>query len=443
MAKERAINPAQAQHKLDKQKALKKGMPGVLFSFPLFPLKSPIPSTLSPFSWYFVHLMLPPPGAKKSGSKKTNTILISTTGKAEQAARRTEKLARRNPARLQRQIDELRGAEASGAALNSREKKQLEELERDLKAVLKAREALGDKAPTFGDGGGGGGGGGARPPGALGKRRRDDDDAGGGSGGGGGGGISGRSWPTRGHRGRDGTAADDSDDSSSAPESVKKIPMPRDTPPPIPAEYFAAQQRKQQQQQRRQRLQQQQQQQQKYSPPPIRQQPHPLPPRPGLQAPPAQPAQTVYEAKPVLRDLRKEATRAFVPSAVRAKLDAAKGQGKKLLEPEDADALERQGYLQGSSSGGDGGTTPLPQSPPPPPPSRRPLPTVENADSDDDNDGYGQEHGRPSTTSHYEQSSGPTGGNKVDGDEDALHLLDEEEKRFRRDIELASPMDTG
>lgn len=55
--------------------------------------------------------------------------------------------------------------------------------------------------------------------------------------------------------------------------------------------------------------------------------------------------QTVYEAKPVLRDLRQEAVSAFIPAAVQRKLNKGRGQGG-LLEPEEADRLEREGYLK-------------------------------------------------------------------------------------------------
>ena len=55
---------------------------------------------------------------------------------------------------------------------------------------------------------------------------------------------------------------------------------------------------------------------------------------------------TVYEARPVVRDLRKEAV-AFVPAAVRMKLDKTHGVGG-LMEPEEADRLEKEGYLQKS-----------------------------------------------------------------------------------------------
>ncbi|EED15395.1 conserved hypothetical protein [Talaromyces stipitatus ATCC 10500] len=221
--KERSINPAQAQRKLEKQKALKKG-------------------------------------------------------KAEAVARRNEKLARRNPERIQRQINDLKAIEESGQPLRPREKQILEELERDLRAVQKAREALGDKAPHV-----------------LGKRRRDERQ---------------QQW------------RQESDDGSETDESVRNIPMPRDTPPPIPPEF-------------RRRV------------PTTAQgeegprQPHALPAKPEISAQP----RTVYESAPVIRDLRKEAVSKFVPAAVRKQQEAIRGQGR-LVEPEEMDRLEKAGYVQ-------------------------------------------------------------------------------------------------
>ena len=61
--------------------------------------------------------------------------------RAELQARRNEKLAKRNPDRLQRQIDDLKALEATGE-IKPREKAILQDLERDLKAVRKARESL-------------------------------------------------------------------------------------------------------------------------------------------------------------------------------------------------------------------------------------------------------------------------------------------------------------
>ncbi|KAL2820046.1 WW domain binding protein 11-domain-containing protein [Aspergillus granulosus] len=238
--KERSVNPAMAQRKLEKQKNLKKG-------------------------------------------------------KAEALARRNEKLARRNPERIQRQINDLKEMEQSGQGMRPREKQMLEALERDLRAVLKAREALGDKAPKFqssqyrrGD---------DQPRdrkdgGVLGKRRRE------------------------GH----GRFGDQNSDSSETDEEVRRIPMPRDTPPPIPREYQRRNEANRGSEGRG---------------------PHSLPAKP-----PVTESKTVYEAKPEIRDLRQEAVNKFIPSAVRMKQESIRGQGK-LLEPEELDRLEKAGYHAG------------------------------------------------------------------------------------------------
>lgn len=240
--KERSVNPAAAQRKQDKQKELKKG-------------------------------------------------------KAEALARRNEKLARRNPDRIQRQINDLKAAEESGQKLRPRDKEILEALEKDLRGVLKAREALGEKAPRFDQGRGGHGQGGRRGgDGVLGKRQRGSDD----------------------------TRMPRDSDSSETDEDVRRIPMPRDTPPPIPR-----QNRRPQSDQ-------------------ARSGPHPLPSRPT----PLVEARTVYEAKPEIRDLRQEATNKFIPAAVRMKQQSIRGQGK-LLEPEEMDRLEKAGYNAGPAQTGE------------------------------------------------------------------------------------------
>lgn len=126
------------------------------------------------------------------------------------------------------------------------------------------------------------------------------------------------------------------------PEDVKSIPMPRDTPPPIPKEVLDKWYQK-----RRERM------------------GHgntggrgtnanntplgenariPEGERMATSNRPAAEVKTIYEAKPVLRDLRKEAV-SFVPAAVRAKLDKSKGVGG-LVEPEEADRLEKEGYIK-------------------------------------------------------------------------------------------------
>ncbi|KAF2277667.1 uncharacterized protein EI97DRAFT_466483 [Westerdykella ornata] len=204
--------------------------------------------------------------------------------KAAVQAQRNEKLARRNPARIQRDIDSLKALAESGD-LRPHERQRLSELEKNLAAVNKARAALGDKAPQFkewkdhgGERGGRGGPRGGRG-GVLGKRSRDG------------------SW-----KGRDGEESSDTD------PDVAHIPMPRDTPPPIPR----------------------------------RRKTEGEPAEP--QAPPEpKKATVVYEAEPQHRDLRKEAAR-FVPAAVAQKLKQAKGQGQSLEETT-SDRLKKEEYM--------------------------------------------------------------------------------------------------
>jgi len=248
------------------------------------------------------------PGRTRPPRLNTNNI---STGKSELQARRNEKLATRNPDRIQKQIDDLKAIKDGGGKLTSHEEQALEALEKDLKAVKKAREALGDKAPTFShhhgsrpghDGPGGG---------VLGKRRRDNDEA----------------------------SSSDSD----IPEDVKKIPMPRDTPPPIPKEVLDEWYAKRRARRAAHATN-------------ANQEPlgegkgeRDVGQRRSQSAAPVE-AKTVYEAKPVIRDLRKEAVSAFVPTVVKMKLDKVKGQGG-LMEPEEADRLEKEGYLAGGIGG--------------------------------------------------------------------------------------------
>lgn len=222
MPKEKSVNPVAAQHKADKQKAQAKN-------------------------------------------------------KKQLQSQRNEKLARRNPERLQKQIDELKELEARGV-LRPKDKETLTQLEKDVRGVRRAREALGDAAPKFAERRDHGGGDVRQEQRdrrqGLGKRRRDEEDA--------------------------------HDSGSETDPDVRSIPMPRDTPPPIPDHPRKA---------------------------------HALPAKPV----PAAPAQTVYSSAPQLRDLKKEATR-FMPAAVAAQKARIKGQGR-LLEPEEADRLEKSGYM--------------------------------------------------------------------------------------------------
>lgn len=258
------------------------------------------------------------PAAAARKAEKAKAIKKS---KAEQQTRRQEKLARQNPETLQRRLDELKAIETSGGKLTSHEKSVLEGLERDVKAVRKARETLGDKAPAL-------------------RRGYDHDDRRGGGG-------------VLGKRGRDGERKfidGDNTEESDVDEDVARIPMPRDTPPPIPKEVLDKWHNK-----RRERLAARDAANntgqgssansiplgsERRGAPYVQQEKSPKP---------VVEAKTVYEAKPEIRDFRKEAV-AFVPAAVRMKLDKSKGKGG-LIEPEEADALEREGYMGGVSKG--------------------------------------------------------------------------------------------
>ncbi|THZ50809.1 hypothetical protein D6C90_02282 [Aureobasidium pullulans] len=211
MPKERSINPVAAQHKADKKQQLKKSKQNV-------------------------------------------------------QAQRNEKLARRNPERLQRQIDDLKSL-ATTQQLRPKDQGTLDQLEKDLRAVRKARDVLGEKAPAFA------------------KRRE-------------GGGV---------QEGRKRRRVEEEDEDETD-EDVRNIPMPKDTPPPVPR----------------------------------RNQPHQLPNKPAVSAAPVV-AQTTYSSAPVLRNLKEE-SRKFVPTTVAQNITRQKGQSGRLLEPEEADKLEKAGY---------------------------------------------------------------------------------------------------
>ncbi len=198
----------------------------------------------------------------------------------------------------------MKALEASQGKLNTRDKKLLEELEKDVQRVRKAREVLGDRAPSFAEGRRSDGKGRAD----VGNKRK-------------------REW-----------GADEG--SSETDEDVRRIPMPRDTPPPIP-----------------------------FQPRPPKNNgnanleplgegrgggersgasEHQLPAKPE---PKPQP-RMVYESKPMVRDLRREAVSRFVPAAVAQKIAATKGQGR-LLEEEEVQRLEGEGYGAKATTAGE------------------------------------------------------------------------------------------
>lgn len=141
-------------------------------------------------------------------------------------------------------------------------------------------------------------------------------------------------------------AEDASSSDSDVPEDVKNIPMPRDTPPPIPKEIldeWYAKRRSRRSANTNANLE------------PLGGGKERFQRETSEKSPvPVVEAKTVYEAKPMVRDLRKEAVSAFVPTTVRLKLDKGKGQGG-LLEPEEADNLEREGYMKASGGVGEVG----------------------------------------------------------------------------------------
>ncbi|KAK1074915.1 hypothetical protein LTR74_000759 [Friedmanniomyces endolithicus] len=236
-----------------------------------------------------------PVAAQRKADKQKE---IAKSRKVQQG-QRNEKLARRNPERLQRQVDELKELEARGA-LRPKDKETLGQLERDLRGVRKAREVLGvkDEGPRR-DGRGGAGAGGERDRRSdgrgdvrqeqrdrrqkLGKRRRDEEDA--------------------------------MDSGGDTDPEVRSIPMPRDTPPYVPRQTPR----------------------QNGAEGP--RQPHGLPAKPVIEAP-----QTVYSSAPQLRDLKKEAVR-FMPAVVSQQRNRLKGQAGRLLEPEEVEKLEKSGYV--------------------------------------------------------------------------------------------------
>lgn len=266
--KDRALNPAAAQLKADKARALKKG-------------------------------------------------------KAAITAQRNERLAQRNPSRLERQIADLKAlAGDSPDGLGTRDKKQLDELEKQLGQVKKAREKVGDRAPRFERGGSSSRGRGRA--GVLGKRSRGGE--------------------VRNDGGMESSSGNETD------ESVRRIPMPRDTPPPVPFRHRHGHGRGGQNTgftvgngrgnanmeplgEGRQRV------------------THVIPAKPDAVASVMVP-KTTYEAKPVVRDLRKEAVKAFMPAVVARKVQAVKGGGGRLLEEEEAETLEREGYMGGRRGDG-------------------------------------------------------------------------------------------
>jgi len=216
--------------------------------------------------------------AQKKADKKAQ----QKKHRAAHQVQRNERLIKRNPARIERQIADLKALQQNGS-LKPRDEQTLAGLEKELKGVLRAREEAGDAAPKFRAFRDEEQGGGEQ------KRRRDERE--------------------RGVKRR----RDDGSDEDTDPE-VRDIPLPRDTPPPVP---------------RQKRFQ---------------------GDRGGNGAEKElPPPQTTYSSAPVLRDLKQEVRR-FVPSSVAQNLAKVRGGGR-LVEPEEMERLERAGYADTRTSG--------------------------------------------------------------------------------------------
>ena len=207
-------------------------------------------------------------------------------------------------------MSELKALEASNpGGLKPREKKQLEDLERDVSRVKKARNTLGVKDRTR----------------ARGDRENGNYESGGGR----------KDGTMLGKRSR---GWDKENESSDTDPEVRNIPMPRDTPPPIPRprhKDFASRHRNANLE-------------------PLGDNvrvPHGLPSRPdGTMSPPTTTSstpqiRTTYEAAPQIKDLQKEAIK-IVPNVVRRKMAVSQGQGGggRLVEEEEMAKLESEGY---------------------------------------------------------------------------------------------------
>ena len=263
--------------------------------------------------------------------------------KAQPAAQRAERLSHRNPERLQNQIDELKAEqEASGGKLKPRDKEKLEGLERDVRLVRKAREASGVESRRS-----------AQP-----QRENQDTDRRADGGRSGDGSNTGRSGghggSALGKRRRSPSAYREATPESATDEDVRSIPMPRDTPPPIPAPQYRHGQSFSRA---------------SFQPSRDKNNANNTPMGTArdlgtrtsemVHAPPQKPqvAQTTYSSAPQVRDLRKEATARFVPAAVVQRWKQKKGEGGRLLEPEEADRLESNGYVDGIVAGAAGKDT--------------------------------------------------------------------------------------
>lgn len=207
-------------------------------------------------------------------------------GRANVEKQRAERFAKRNPFRIQQQIDELKHAQESGS-LRPKDKQLLDSLEKEHKAILRAREQLGDAAPTF------------RAP----RQDRDGDSV-------------------LGKRRRDSNNNSRRNSESETDDDVKTISMPKDV---------------------------------ENMPPAPRRRPQPnssntdkvdlsLPKKPEVQS------QAVYESAPVIKDLRKEAIKAFVPTSVSRNIKQTRQTDRRPEGPSNVDGLKTAAYVDAAAA---------------------------------------------------------------------------------------------
>lgn len=228
-------------------------------------------------------------------------------GKAEAVARRDERLARRNPEQIRRQMEKLKPHETE----------RLEELKKELQLVEKARKTMGKE--TDGE--------------ALGKRRREDGDHD----------RDHQRQPTR-RRVQNRHDEISSGSASDTDESVRNIPMPRDTPPPVPREYWQARRNKQEQRNaaRGGRDGAKDTTKETGEDPEAEAEAESEPkPEPEKRLP----AQTVFESRPQIRDIQREVVQAFTPAAV-ARQQKRQKQQVAGTDREDSVKKEQQAHVE-------------------------------------------------------------------------------------------------
>lgn len=219
-------------------------------------------------------------------AEKAKTIKKSREQVTE---RRTERLAGRNPKRIEQAIEDLK-SRLQGGRLTAGENERLARLEKELADVERAKRKRPDVKPQAG--------------------QRGQDDG----------------WP-RGEKRRR-SDGEESDGGSTDPE-VRRIPMPRDSPPLLPSVV-----KERMKEERRLEWEEEDQNRKHRGPCEL-----PMKPHSDLQS---VVVKNSYSAEPILRNLKEEAIKAFVPNvlrSVRAQLVSVDvQQGDEFLEPEEREA---------------------------------------------------------------------------------------------------------